>query len=195
MRSAGFGRLLTPVLNEITYGCFFCSSDYAVVPGDTMVVLYFHPHGSVEVNNVVMYVSFPLGLINKTLSALSRLPYVNGRLVALNNGSEPVMSLVNTVNHPYFRGNETMNFWLVRFENATDVEISLGVGFSAVSVAPGDVIVVVIYSAVPYALSSCVVADEGGEVQLMVGSGWIGLLLPSPMERQQQCNSIRRESI
>ncbi|MGC8608175.1 MAG: hypothetical protein ACP5L5_11520 [Vulcanisaeta sp.] len=175
-----------PLPNVVDYGLLYCNDD-VIIPGNTMIILYLHPHGSVEVNNVVIYVSFPIGIINETLSALSRLTssegsmiigvYVNGRLVAFNNKSEPVMSLINTVNHPYFHGNETMNFWqFVKVENATSIDTTFGVGFSTINVTPSDTIAVVIYSAVPYALPSCVVNSEVEEVKLMVENNWIGLL-------------------
>ncbi|WP_243679186.1 hypothetical protein [Vulcanisaeta distributa] len=191
--------LPTPVPSEVSYGYLLCYGDYVVIPGNTMVILYFHPHGSVVVNGVGgVFIAFPLGIINETLSALSRLPswegsmvmgvYVNGRLIAINdNQSVPTESLIHAVNqpYPYAQGNTTQpsltTFWqFARSVNLPAIYTVFSVGFSAINVTPGDTIAVVIYSAVPYALPVCNITSEAEEVQLMVGNGWIGHVGPPP---------------
>ena len=166
-----------------------CGSNI-VIPGNSMVILYYHPHGNVTVNEVAVFVSFPVGIINETMSAFSRLVnksgvmiigvYVDGKLIAVINTPLPVMVL-NTVVHQrwYFYGNKTVNFWqavkisrsvlrLVEF-------IGYSVSFPAINLTPSNTVAMVIYSAVPYALPSCAIANENSEVELMVKNHWIGL--------------------
>ncbi|MGC8544208.1 MAG: hypothetical protein ACP5NQ_09715 [Vulcanisaeta sp.] len=199
------------IISEPTYyGHVACNDSYdIVIPGNTTIVLIYHVHGNLTINYVYLGVNFPLRIVNEVLSALPRLPnpqsamwlgvYLNGRLIAYDNQSEPVMGLITTVNqqYPYLYYNATarkyevlpnksMSFW--QFMSTGNASI-LRTGFAvrllpAVSVKSGDVITIVLYSAVPYALPICSIMSEAGEVQLMVKYGWIGKPGSSPTAQQ-----------
>ena len=176
------------VFDAIYYGYLHCGSNI-VIPGNSMVILYYHPHGNVTVNEVAVFVSFPVGIINETMSAFSRLAnksgamlmgvYVDGRLIAVSNTSSPVMVLNTIVNQRYFYGNKTVSFWQavkISREVLGLVEfIGYYVGFPAVNLTSGDTVAVIIYSAVPYALPSCRITSEAEEAKLMVRDHLIGL--------------------
>ena len=182
----------TPVPVVINYGALGCwgHNVNVVIPGNSMVILRYHVHGDVTINFVGIYMAFPADLINETLSAFSRLSnpndamwlgvYVDGGLIAVNNDSSPVLGLAKSVSIPYKYGNETVTFWqFLRLMNQTHTLVeytSYGVGFPTINLTPGDSLVVVIYSAVPYALPSCLITNESSEVGLMVREHWIGLI-------------------
>ncbi len=207
---------MRPVMNHVTkpptlvpqsiiYGSVACNNSYNVlVPGNTTIVLVYHVHGNFTINDVSLAIDFPLSIINKTLSAAFRLSnlenamwlgiYINGRLTAIDNQSEPIIALINATNqpYPYVYYNATTKtyenvpgklttFWqFVKAENIPAIYTDFNVEFSAVHVKPGDTIVIVLYSAVPYALPVCSIASETGEVQLMVKNNLIGFSPPSP---------------
>ncbi|WP_054854318.1 hypothetical protein [Vulcanisaeta distributa] len=71
-----------------------------------------------------------------------------------------------------------MNLWqYLKAVNNTGkfaVNTVIDIGLPTINLTNGDTITVVIYSAVPYALPSCKVANEDAEVKLMVMNNWIG---------------------
>ena len=164
----------TPVPVVVNYGVLSCWGHNVniVIPGDSMVVLRYHVHGNVTINNVIIYIAFPAGIVNETLTAFSRLPnpndalmigvYVNGRLIAVNTSPNPIYGLKTTVNQS--RGN---------FEVAYTGDATT---FPPINLTKGDVIIVVIYSAVPYALPTCPITNESEETELMVEGHLIGLI-------------------
>ncbi|WP_054853997.1 hypothetical protein [Vulcanisaeta distributa] len=174
--------------NRINYGAVLCNSSYdLIMPGGSAIALVYHVHGGdMKINGYELYIDFPTAIINETLSSWASMSYsgnamwlgiyLNGRLIASNNQSQPLQALAITVNHPYVYGNKTMNFWqIVNTENWYVIHTGIGVGFPAINVTPGDTIVVILYSAVPpYALPICNITSEAEEVQLMVKYGWIG---------------------
>ncbi|WP_243679244.1 hypothetical protein [Vulcanisaeta distributa] len=114
----------------IDYGFLYCNNHFIVIPGNSMVILRYHVHGNVTINGVVIYMAFPADLINASLNAFSRLPnpsdammlgvYVNGKLIAVNNDSSPILGLKTSVSIPYHYGNETVTFWqLLSLRNET----------------------------------------------------------------------------
>ena len=161
----------TPVPVFINYGALFCNDDFIIIPGNSMVVLRYHVHGNVTIDSVGIYMAFPASIINETLTAFSRLSnpsdalmlgvYVNGRLVAVNTSPNPIYGLKTAVNQS--KGNLKVAY---TSDNAA---------FPPINLTKGDVITVVIYSAVPYALPSCLITNEGEEVELMVEGHLIGL--------------------
>ncbi|GAB6944371.1 hypothetical protein JCM14467A_11530 [Vulcanisaeta sp. JCM 14467] len=162
----------TPVPVVINYGALFCSDNFIIIPGNSMVVLRYHVHGNVTIDSVGIYMAFPASIINETLTAFSRLPnpndalimgvYVNGRLIASTNYPGPILSLKTVVEHT--NGVITADY--------TDDDVS----FPPINLTNGDVITVILYSAVPYALPSCKVANESEEAELMVRGHLIGLI-------------------
>ncbi|WP_243674887.1 hypothetical protein [Vulcanisaeta distributa] len=170
----------------IQYGAIWCNSSYdLIMPGGSAIALVYHVHGDMKINGYELYIDFPTAIINETLSSWASMSYsgnamwlgiyLNGRLIASNNQSQPLQALAITVNHPYVYGNKTMNFWqIANTENWYVVHTGIGVGFPAINVTPGDTIVVILYSAVPYALPVCNITSEAEEVQLMVKYGLIG---------------------
>ena len=160
------------VLPGIVYGSLSCNDHFVVIPGNSMVILRYHVHGNVAINGVVIYMAFPAGIINESLAALSKLSslndalimgvYVNGKLIASTNNSGPIQGLEFAVSHS--NGPISVGY------------TSDGVFFPTINLTSGDVITVVLYSAVPYALPSCDVANESGEVMLMVRNDWIGVM-------------------
>ncbi|WP_252901455.1 hypothetical protein [Vulcanisaeta sp. JCM 14467] len=58
----------------INYGALFCSDNFIIIPGNSMVVLRYHVHGNVTIDSVGIYMAFPASIINETLTAFSRLP-------------------------------------------------------------------------------------------------------------------------
>ncbi|WP_054852947.1 hypothetical protein [Vulcanisaeta distributa] len=174
----------------IDYGFLYCNNHFIVIPGNSMVILRYHVHGDVTINGVVIYMAFPADLINATLNAFLRLPnpnnammlgvYVNGKLIAVDNDSSPILGLKTSVSIPYHYGNETVTFWQLlslRNETHTLVEYtSYGVTLPTINLTPSDTLTVIIYSAVPYALPSCAMTNESSEVGLMVEEHWIGLI-------------------
>ena len=160
----------------IDYGYLYCNDD-VIIPGGSIIVLYYHPHGDVEVNEITIYVTFPAGIISEALGIYSKLPnpsdamlmgvYVNGKLMVVSNNPSPIETL-----------NETSFFWgrikaLGLPLNA--VNTAYYVYFPTINLTPRDTIAVVIYSAVPYALPTCRISNETEEVKLMVKNHWIGL--------------------
>ncbi|WP_252900863.1 hypothetical protein, partial [Vulcanisaeta sp. JCM 14467] len=158
----------------VNYGALGCwgHNVNVVIPGNSMVVLRYHVHGDVTINFVGIYMAFPASIVNKTLTVFSKLPnqndalimgvYVNGRLIASTNYPGPILSLKTVVEHT--NGVITADY--------TDDDVS----FPPINLTGGDVIIVVIYSAVPYALPSCPIASESEEVGLMVRGRLIGLI-------------------
>ncbi len=85
-----------PVPNYISYGALGAlnCTDNVVIPSNSIVILYFHAHGNVGINNVNVYMAFPASIINEALGAFSKLPspndamaigvYVNDRLIAFS---------------------------------------------------------------------------------------------------------------
>ena len=161
----------TPVPVFINYGALYCDDHFVVIPGNSMVILRYHVHGDVTINFVGIYMAFPASIINETLTAFSKLPnpndalimgvYVNGRLIAVNTSPNPIYGLKTAVEHT--NGVITVDY--------TDDDIS----FPPINLTSGDVITVVLYSAVPYALPSCSIANESSEVMLMIEDHLIGL--------------------
>ncbi|GAB6945159.1 hypothetical protein [Vulcanisaeta sp. JCM 14467] len=163
------------VFPSVYYGALGCWSHNVniVIPGNSMVVLNYHVHGNVTINGVVIDIAFPAGIINETLTAFSRLSnpggafiigvYVNSRLIASHATSSPIEGLKFAVSN---NGN---GYMAVAY---TSIEAHL----PPINLTSDDVITVLIYSAVPYALPSCAVTNEGEEVGLMVRDGWIGVL-------------------
>ncbi|WP_291765798.1 hypothetical protein [Caldivirga sp. UBA161] len=156
----------------VTYGYLYCNND-VVIPNGSMIVLYYHPHGDVEVNSITIYVVFPASIINEVLSLYSRLPnssgvmvmgvYVNGRLIAVNiNYSSPIESLMGT-----------LGFW--QHLPIKAVETTYYVNFPTINLKPNDTITIIIYSTIPYTLPSCKINNETEEGELMVENHWIGL--------------------
>ncbi|GAB6943380.1 hypothetical protein JCM14467A_01620 [Vulcanisaeta sp. JCM 14467] len=166
-------RPLPYVIPEvINYGFLQCDNRLIIIPGNSMVILRYHVHGNVTINGVVIYMAFPASIINETLTAFSKLPnqndalivgiYVNGRLIASNNYPGPILGLK-------FALNNTVGPISAAYTDD-------GVGFPTIKLTQSDTLTVVIYSAVPYALPSCAVANEGEEVKLMVEEHLIGLI-------------------
>ena len=159
-------------LPGIVYGSLSCNDHFVVIPGNSMVILRYHVHGSVAINGVVIYMAFPANIINESLVALSKLSnlndalimgvYINGKLIASTNNPGPIQGLEFAVSHS--NGPISVGY------------TSDGVFFPTINLTNGDVITVVIYSAVPYALPSCAVANESEETGLMVRNGWIGVM-------------------
>ncbi|GAB6943757.1 hypothetical protein [Vulcanisaeta sp. JCM 14467] len=159
-------------LPGISYGSLSCNNHFIIIPGNSMVVLRYHVHGNVAINGVVIYMAFPAGIINESLAALSKLPnlndalimgvYINGKLIASTNNPGPIQGLEFAVSHS--NGPISVGY------------TSDGVFFPTINLTSGDVITVVIYSAVPYALPSCAVANESEETGLMVRNNWIGVM-------------------
>ena len=181
-------RPITPIPSYISFGSLACYNDDIIISNSSIVVLHYRVHGNVSINNIGVYISFPAGIINETLSDFSRLQnssgamiigiYVNDRLVTLQTTSLPINSLIFAVNQPYIYDNKLMNLW--QYLSATNstgkfvVNTVISIGFPTINLTNGDAITVVIYSAVPYALPSCKVTSEGAEVELMVVNNWIG---------------------
>lgn len=195
----------TLVPHSIIYGSVACNDSYNVlVPGNTTVVLVYHVHGNFTINDVSLVIDFPLSIINETLSVAFKLPnpenamwlgiYVNGKLTAFDNQSDPIIALINAIDqpYPYVYYNTTTKtyesapgklttFWqFVKAENIPAIYTDFNVEFSAIHVKSGDTIVIVLYSAVPYALPVCGITSEAEEVQSMVRNNLIGFSPPSP---------------
>ena len=167
---------LTPpglIIPKMTfYGLLQCNDRLITIPGNSIVVLYYHVHDNVTINVASIYMAFPEGLINETLTELSRLQnpsdalimgvYVNGRLIAFSNYPGPILSLKDIVSNTY--GTISIDY--------TEDDVDLPV----INLTAGDTITVVIYSAVPYALPSCAVTNESEEAILMVKDDSIGYL-------------------
>ena len=164
--------LVLPVSYNVSYGLLFCYGIYAAIPGNSMIILYYRPHGDVEINNVIIFMAFPANIINKTLNALSKLPnprysmiigvYVNGRLIAVDNSSEPVLDLEAAVSQRYFwqllkAGGELS--WFV-------------VSFPAINLTQNDTVAIVIYSVVPYTLPSCNAPNEAEVANLLMRNSY-----------------------
>ena len=129
-----------------------------------MVVLRYHVYGNLTIDFINIGMAFPASIVNETLTALSGLHnpndalimgvYVNGRLIAVNTSPNPIYGLRTTVSQ--FNGHIAVAYT----SDATT--------FPPINLTSGDVITVLIYSAVPYALPSCAVTNESGEAGLMV---------------------------
>ena len=160
------------VFPSVYYGALGCWDDDILIPGNSMVVLNYHVHGNVTINGVVIDIAFPAGIINETLTTFSRLSnpggafiigvYVNGRLITSHATSSPIEGLKFAVSN---NGN---GYIAVAY---TSIEAHL----PPINLTNGDVITVLIYSAVPYALPSCAVTNESEEVELMIRDGLIGV--------------------
>ena len=153
------------------YGFLQCYGHLIVIPSNSIIVLNYRVRGNVTINGVVIYMAFPAGIINETLTAFSRLPnpsdalvmgvYVNGRLIASTNNLGPIQGLEFAVNNS--------NGYIAVGYTSDEVD------FPTINLTSSDTLVVVIYSAVPYALPSCAITNESEEVELMVGNGLIGI--------------------
>ena len=161
----------TPVPVFINYGALYCDDHFVVIPGNSMVILRYHVHGDVTINFIGIYMAFPASIINETLTAFSKLSnpndvlimgvYVNGRLIAVNTSPNLIYGLKTAVEN-------TNGVIAVAY---TDDDVS----FPPINLTKGDVITVVLYSAVPYALPSCAMYNESSEVMLMIENHLIGL--------------------
>ena len=159
------------IFPSVYYGSLSCNNHFIIIPGNSMVVLRYHVHGDVTINGVVIYMAFPAGIIHEVLEEFSRLPnpsdalimgvYVNGRLIASTNDPGPIQGLEFAINNS--------NGYIAIDYTSDEVD------FPTINLTPSDTLTVVIYSAVPYALPSCLIANESGEVGLMVRDGWIGV--------------------
>lgn len=155
------------VFPSVYYGALGCWSHNVniVIPGNSMVVLNYHVHGNVTINDVVIDIAFPAGIINETLTTFSRLSnpggafiigvYVNGRLIASHATSSPIEGLK-------FAVSNNGNGYIAVAYTSDEVD------FPPINLTSSDTLIVVIYSAVPYALPSCAVTNESEEVELMV---------------------------
>ena len=152
------------IFPRVYYGFLSCNNYFIIIPGNSMVILHYHVHGNVTINGFAIYMAFPAGIINETLTAFSKLPnpndalimgvYVNGRLIASTNNPGPIQGLEFTVNNS--NGHIAVGY--------TSDEVD----FPPINLTSSDTLIVVIYSAVPYALPSCAVTNESEEVELMV---------------------------
>ncbi|WP_148678195.1 hypothetical protein [Vulcanisaeta distributa] len=181
------------------YGRVACNDGYdLVIPGNTTIVLIYHVHGNLTINYASLEIDFPLSIINRTLSALSSVNpgnamwfgvYLNGRLIAVGNYTNPVDALLYAVSQPYpyvyynttvnryeTIPNRTMTFWqFMKAENISVFHTAIIARLpTAINVRPGDTIALILYSAVPYALLVCSITSEAEEVQLMARYGWVG---------------------
>ncbi|WP_054854319.1 hypothetical protein [Vulcanisaeta distributa] len=105
-----------PIPSYINFGSLACYNDDVILPNNSIVVLHYHVHGNVSINDIGIYISFPASIINETLSDSSKLPnlndamiigvYVNGRLITLQATSSPINSLSFAVNQPYIYDNK-----------------------------------------------------------------------------------------
>ena len=139
------------------YGFLQCYGHLIVIPSNSIIVLNYRVHGNVTIDFAGIYMAFPASIINETLTAFSRLPnpsdallmgvYVNGRLIASTNDPGPIQGLEFAVSH-------SNGYIAVAY---TDDDVS----FPPINLTRGDVITVLIYSAVPYALPTCPISNGG----------------------------------
>lgn len=170
--------LIPPISYNVSYGLLFCYGTYAIIPGNSMIMLYYHPHNYVKINNAIIFVAFPASIINKVINALQKLPnprdsmivgiYVNGRLIAVNNNSAPVLGLNVTVNRHNFWQSLNIKGELSWFVDYTEYSIS----FPVINLTPNDTIAVVIYSAIPYTLPSCGASNEAEVANLIMKNSY-----------------------
>ena len=172
------------------YGALGCQDYYVVIPGNSVVVLYYHVHGSVSVNTAWIQVAFPASIVREVLSELPSLPnqsgvimvgvYVDGKLIAFHEDSSVIKEIVRDL--AITNGTSIIN----STSNTPILYIPYEVDFPAINLTSNDTIALVIYSTVTYTLPSCKVASEGEEVRLMVKNGWIGMAVSSASPTAEQ---------
>ncbi|WP_252900319.1 hypothetical protein [Vulcanisaeta sp. JCM 14467] len=114
-------------------------------------MLNYRVRSNATIDFVGIYMAFPASIINEALTVFSRLSnpsdalimsvYVNGKLIASTNDPGPIQGLE-------FAVNNSNGYIAVAY---TDDDVS----FPPINLTNGDVITVLIYSAVPYALPTC----------------------------------------
>lgn len=173
------------------YGALGCQDYYVVIPGNSVVVLYYHVHGSVSVNTARILVSFPASIIRE---ALSEFPgssnwsgvimvgvYVNGKLIAFREDLSVIKEIVRILtitNGTSLVINGTSNFPILYIPYEVD--------FPTINLTPNDSVALVIYSTVTYTLPSCKVASEDEEARLMVRNGWIEVIMSGASPTAEQ---------
>ena len=173
------------------YGALGCQDYYVIIPGNSVVVLYYHVHGSVSVNTARIQVAFPASIIREVLSELPGSSnwsgvimvgvYVNGKLIAFREDSSVIKEIVRILtitNGTSIVINGTSNFPILYIPYEVD--------FPAINLTPNDSVALVIYSTVTYTLPSCKVASEGEEARLMVRNGWIGVVMSGASPTAEQ---------
>ncbi len=149
----------SPIVSSgVVYGYLYCNND-VIIPGNSMIILYYHPHNNVSIDDVAIYMKFPVGIVLLNPDNIMIMGiYVNGNLIAFNNYSAPIPVLKNTVSGSLLQVlktiNRTMNF---------NINTACYVYFPVINLTSRDTIAVVIYSAVPYALPSCRISNETEE--------------------------------
>ncbi|ADY00372.1 hypothetical protein VMUT_0156 [Vulcanisaeta moutnovskia 768-28] len=171
-----------PVPQFIYYGSLACNGG-VVIPGNSLIVLVYHVHGTTLINYVSISIDVPLTVINYSLPGPSQPGmvmgmgvYLNGTLIATSIAS-PTTAIATIVNTTYPLGNKTVSFWqYARAANWSVIHTGFVAEFPPINATPDDVIAVAIYSSIPYILPSCNVSSEAEEVQLMVSNDWIGFI-------------------
>ncbi|WP_243665773.1 hypothetical protein [Vulcanisaeta sp. JCM 16159] len=105
-----------PIPHFIYYGSLACNGG-VVIPGNSLIVLVYHVHGTALINYVSIPIDVPLTVINYSLPGPSQPGmvmgmgvYLNGTLIATSTGS-PTQTIATIVNTTYPLNNKTLTFW------------------------------------------------------------------------------------